>query len=373
MAKQSDQFLRAAFEKFTRRLFRMQRPLPSQHSEEVELLTQLFNIETGQSVGVKRQQVKATWSRPAAASGYYEVLSHIPVAPGRYELRVGFRGEDGRTSSVCASVARPRLLVLLVAWAVAVGGAAPQEGRALRVMTWNIAAGHGDLSKTADVIRQADADVVALQEVDAHWDLRSLFADQPAELAKALDMHVRFGPIYQLPGESGSALREFGVAILSRHPIVEFRNHLLPRLSTQSAVTEPELMPGFPEAVLDVDGARVRVFNTHLDYRADPRVRHLQVAATMARLDAVSGPIVLMGDLNAPPDAAELVPLFGRLRDAWPAGPDAGFTYPANVPVRRIDYILTSPDLRARNVRVLPIDASDHRPVVADLMGVREN
>ena len=263
---------------------------------------------------------------------------------------------------------RAALLVLLVAWAPAFGGGPPQERRVFRVMTWNIAAGHGDLSKTAEVIREANADIVALQEVDAHWETRSHFVDQPAELAKAIGMHVRFGPIYQLPGEPGSPLREFGVAILSRHPILEFHNHLLPRLSTQSAVTEPELMPGFPEAVVDIGGARVRVFNTHLDYRADPRVRALQVAATIARLDGVSGPMLVMGDLNAPPHAVELAPLFGRLRDAWSAGPDTGFTYPAGAPVRRIDYILTSTDLRALNIRVLPVEASDHRPVVADLV-----
>jgi len=258
-------------------------------------------------------------------------------------------------------------IVILIACVLQAAPLPPPQLQRFRVMTWNIAAGHGDLSKTADIIREANPDIVALQEVDARWEKRSHFADQPAELARALGMHVRFAPIYQLPGDGPSPLREFGVAILSRHAIVEFRNHLLPRLSTQAAVTEPELLPGFPEAVIDIGGARLRVFNTHLDYRADPRVRELQVAATVARLDAVSGPMVLMGDLNAPPHAVELAPLFQRLRDAWPVGPDTGFTYPASAPVRRIDYILTSTDLRALNVRVLPIDASDHRPVVADV------
>ena len=80
---------------------------PSKRSDEVQLLAQLFNIETGESVGIRRQQVTPTWSRPEATSGYYEVLSQIPAAPGRYELRVGVRGEDGRTSSVYTSVEMP--------------------------------------------------------------------------------------------------------------------------------------------------------------------------------------------------------------------------------------------------------------------------
>ncbi len=53
---------------------------PSQRPDEVQLLAQLFNIETGESVGISRQRVTPTWSRPDATSGYYEVLSQIPAA-----------------------------------------------------------------------------------------------------------------------------------------------------------------------------------------------------------------------------------------------------------------------------------------------------
>jgi endonuclease/exonuclease/phosphatase family metal-dependent hydrolase len=180
---------------------------------------------------------------------------------------------------------------------------------------------------------------------------------------------VRFGPIYRLPGAAAAPLREFGLAILSRHPIVEFRNHTIPRLSTQSTATEPEPLPGFLEATVQVEGSRVRVFNTHLDYRADSRVRALQVTAMLELMSRAGGPFVLMGDLNAPPAAAELQPLFSRLRDVWSEhdGADPGSTYPAVAPVRRIDYILTSPGLRALAAHVLPVQGSDHRPVVASV------
>jgi endonuclease/exonuclease/phosphatase family metal-dependent hydrolase len=254
--------------------------------------------------------------------------------------------------------------MLVPAWLVG------QEVRPLRVLTWNIAAGAGGLSPMADVIRTAAPDIVALQEVDVHWSERSGFADQAAQLAEAVGMQVRFGPIYRLPGGSSAPVREFGLAILSRYPFVEFRNHVIPRLSTHSTDTEPQPMPGFLEATIPVDGVRLRVFNTHLDYRSDPRVRRLQVAAMLERMGS-DGPTILMGDLNAPPGAAELAPLFGRLNDAWRDGGDPGFTYPAAAPVRRIDYILTSDDLRALSVRVLPTPASDHRAVVADLSAAR--
>src|SRR2546423_15693039 len=48
----------------------------------------------------------------------------------------------------------------------------------LRVMTYNIRPGHGNLAGTADAIRSATPDLVALQEVDVHWAEPSNFWDQ---------------------------------------------------------------------------------------------------------------------------------------------------------------------------------------------------
>jgi endonuclease/exonuclease/phosphatase family metal-dependent hydrolase len=259
-----------------------------------------------------------------------------------------------------------RTLVALVAiTAAACFGERPAER--LRVLTWNIAAGHGDLTRIASVIRDAGPDVVALQEVDVHWSERSGFVDQAAMLGAALDMHARFGPIYQAPGDEGRPRREFGLAILSRWPIVEFRNHVIPRLSTQSNEAEARPMPGFLEAVVEAGGQRVHVFNTHLDYRPDRSVRAAQVEAMLRILVLVERPVVLLGDFNAPPAAPELSPLFAHLVALWPESAGPGFTYPAERPARRIDYVLASGHLRASDVRLLPGDASDHRPVMAEI------
>ena len=211
--------------------------------------------------------------------------------------------------------------------------------------------------------------MVALQEVDVHWSERSGFVDQVAALASALGMEARFAPIYTLPNRDNSAVpREFGVAFLSRHHIVTWRNDTLTRLSTQDSNATPARAPGLLEAVVDIGGARVHVFNTHLDYRADPSVRRRQANEMAAAVDGVREPLIVFGDLNAPPDAAEIAPLFQRLRDAWPADSGKGYTYPADVPAKRIDYVLISPEFRVVGARVPVSDASDHRPVVVDLV-----
>jgi endonuclease/exonuclease/phosphatase family metal-dependent hydrolase len=266
-----------------------------------------------------------------------------------------------------------RAVAAFVAVAMAWGCVSPRQvsnGAALRVMSYNIRSGNGNLDGTADAIRASAPDIVALQEVDVHWAERSGFVDQASALGERLRMQVRFARIYRLLGASASEPpREFGVALLSKYPIARWSNDTLTRLSTQEANPRPAPMPGLLEATIDVRGTPVRVFNTHLDYRSDPHVRQQQVTEMLARIGEMSQPTLVFGDMNAKPDAAELRPLLHRLRDAWSsAGVGNGFTYPAEAPSERIDYVLASPHFHIRSASVPVTEASDHRPVVVDLV-----
>ena len=213
-----------------------------------------------------------------------------------------------------------------------------------------------------------DADLVALQEVDVHWHERSQFVDQASELERRLGVSVRFAPIYRLPGTTGRPTREFGVALLSKHRIDAWINDSLTRLSTQDANPTPARMPGLLRAVVNVRGTPVTVLTTHLDYRADPSIRHAQVREIIGVLDSVRGPVILAGDLNASPAAPELQPLFARLRDVWIGAADPGLTYPASAPTKRIDYILASSHFTVVTRWVGFTATADHRPVIASLL-----
>jgi endonuclease/exonuclease/phosphatase family metal-dependent hydrolase len=250
-----------------------------------------------------------------------------------------------------------------------------------RFATYNIHAGAGsdnvyDLDRTAATIRSLDADVVGLEEADVHWGGRSRFEDTVTELGARLGMWTGFAPIYSLdPPEAGAPRREYGVAVLSRFPIVALENHAITRLSTQDPNPVPAPAPGFLEATVQVRGARTHVYVTHLDYRGDPSVRIAQVADTrriMAQ-DPPGANQVLLGDFNADASAPELAPLWQELDDAWAVARtrvgEPGLTFPALRPVKRIDFVTVRKGTPVTTAEV-PSDpallaASDHRPLVA--------
>ena len=190
----------------------------------------------------------------------------------------------------------------------------------LRVATFNIhhgadARGRLDLDRTAAAIAALRADVVGLQEVDVRFGARSRGRDQASLLAEALGMHVRFGAAITRPG--GGAAGEpggYGAALLSRPPIRAAQTRPLPGARDGRPLREPR---GVLDTRVEVPGAGpVRVLVTHLDHDHRDH-RHAQVREILRRTAEDSGPVLLLGDLNADPSAPELAGLrAGGFRDA---------------------------------------------------------
>ncbi len=222
----------------------------------------------------------------------------------------------------------------LPAPAAADPGEGPQaKPRELRVMTYNIHHGSGndacvptaqppspapnlpecslDLDRIAGIIRASGAEVVALQEIDRLWT-RSHITDQPALLAATLGMNHCYGAnLVHEPDRHSAVSHEYGTLILSRFPILECRNTLLPQ--TVSPARERR---GLLEVLVNVRGVHLRVYDTHLDPSNDAE-RVAQVAAIMAQVGAFKEPTVLMGDLNAQPSRPEVLTLRTVFDDAW--------------------------------------------------------
>ncbi|MEU6876115.1 endonuclease/exonuclease/phosphatase family protein [Streptomyces sp. NPDC046751] len=217
------------------------------------------------------------------------------------------------------------------------------------------------LERVAETVRQSGADVVGLQEVDRNFASRSDFVDQASWLAERLGLHLAYGANLDLdPEKPGDPRRRYGTAILSRFPIVNSRNTLLPRSETGE-------QRGLLEADLLVRGEKLRFLNTHLEDTSQAD-RLTQVAAVNAIVNGSRLPTVLVGDLNTAPGSEEIAAMTRRLTDTWPvAGKRDGFTYDSVNPHERIDYVFASQGLRARQAKVLDVTVSDHRPLRVEL------
>ena len=215
-----------------------------------------------------------------------------------------------------------------------------------------------DLERVAARIEAMDCDVIGLQEVDRFWK-RSDYLDEPAWLAERLGMHAAFGANLDLaPEDPDQPRREYGTAVLSRWPISEHENTLLP-------VVGDHEQRGLLRAVVDAEDGPLTFAVTHLTHESeDERVAQAQQVVKLLGTDATR--TVLVGDFNAEPGAASIDVVTGVFADGWAqAGEGDGFTYPSVNPETRIDYVFASGDVAASSmvVELADPEASDHLPV----------
>jgi endonuclease/exonuclease/phosphatase family metal-dependent hydrolase len=223
----------------------------------------------------------------------------------------------------------------------------------LRILAYNTHHGEGmdgvlDLERIARVIAAEEPDLVALQEID-HRVERTGGIDQAAEYGALTDMEPLFGGFMEY--QEG----EYGMALLSRLPILDWTNHRLPPgEEPRSALTARVLLPG--------SGREVVIAGIHL-YRTEEE-RLAQARTLMEVLQGEEGLAILAGDFNSTPGS----PVMELLGEEWEVTAKEGssFTFPADGPEREIDFILVRPKgaIRVLEHRVLGEEvASDHRPI----------
>ncbi|MHC4909630.1 MAG: endonuclease/exonuclease/phosphatase family protein [Planctomycetota bacterium] len=251
-----------------------------------------------------------------------------------------------------AIIARAVLVTsCLVAW-----GCAPPV--TTRVVSYNIHHGEGvdgrfDLERIAEVIIALDPDLVALQEVD-RGTRRSGGIDQASVLAMLTGRHHAYGRA--MPYDGG----EYGVAILSRWPIVEATNDPLPYSEGHEPRTALSVVVESPK------GRRLRFISTHFQH--DSGDDRLEQARRLNRIfdGENEPPMILAGDLNAEPGS----PPMQELLEWWTPAilEEPPLTFSSTAPDRTIDWILLKPGRKWTVFSVEAIDepvASDHRPLVA--------
>lgn len=214
----------------------------------------------------------------------------------------------------------------------------------VRVMSFNVQHGVKGIEKVAGVIRKYDPDVVCIQEANDS---------------------VEHGLRAFLPGYW--IVRSESLIVLSKMPFEGTRTW--PPITGKLRPVQRVALSGF------------FVYNVHLDpSKIDEHLtgglfEHLANYDSLQSREfdeisraLVDEPLVLCGDFNGSPAGLRYERLTHRLGDAFnQAGNGYGCTIPAEVPFRRIDWILVSRHWHVLRSFVPSEIASDHRPTVADL------
>ena len=243
----------------------------------------------------------------------------------------------------------------------------------LRVVTYNIHRGRGldgrlKPGRIAEVLREIDADVIALQEVVCGTD-SGREGDQGRFLAEELGLHFELGENRKLKGAA------YGNVALSRFPLKTVLNHDISiegyerrgALHTDVCLTEDEIL---------------HVFNVHLGTAFLERrhqARRLSARKTgLLHNEELRGAKIVLGDFNEWTQGLATEMLGSHLKSVdirKHLGGGATKTFPAFMPILHLDHIYYDGPLELKALRVhrtrKAIMASDHLPLVAEFEHTR--
>jgi endonuclease/exonuclease/phosphatase family metal-dependent hydrolase len=225
----------------------------------------------------------------------------------------------------------------------------------IKVASYNIHKGIGldrrrDPNRILDVLREIDADIIALQEADRRFGAKAgvipLHTLEEHSPWKAVPLGARTGSM----GWHGNV-----ILIRKESVVMDCEAIHLPALEPRGAVM----------ADVRVNGLPIRIVGMHLDLSGLWRRR--QAHAILAHVDssATRRPTVLMGDLNEWSAQAGCLRDFGRDFSFAATGP----SFHVRRPVARLDRIMVSAGLRVTDCgthqSATARKASDHLPIWA--------
>lgn len=182
----------------------------------------------------------------------------------------------------------------------------PINTETLTLLTLNLAHGRKDalnqlllpgttirdnLDKVADLLRKADADIVALQEVDGSsaWSGNFDHLDYLAKLA-GYPWGVRSDHV------KGKTIK-YGTGLLSRIDFQEVISHDFPKspptLGKGFTLGQIEWQPDKNKPPIAID-----ILSVHLDF-SRKRVRRQQISDILETLDSRNRPVIILGDFNS--------------------------------------------------------------------------
>lgn len=235
----------------------------------------------------------------------------------------------------------------------------------LRILTYNVHHCNPpdkniiDVSAIAKVVKQSNASIVALQEIDVNTSRSGKDLNEAEAIAKECGMSFCFGKALDFAGGG------YGIAILSKYPISDVQCTLLSKeadpKTEQRALLTVRLTIG--------KNKFIRFACTHLDVASEAN-RQLQVNEIIKKSQSDSLPFIIGGDFNASLNSSTI----NRLDQSFERScKDCAPTFPQDAPSSVIDFIAFNKRFskKIKIIRHSVIDetyASDHRPVYAELL-----
>ncbi len=220
--------------------------------------------------------------------------------------------------------------------------------------TYNVMGFEADPTKTFAVIRDMNADLVAIQE-----------------LRPTLEHKLQTELVNEYPYQVSHVVQGLdGYTLLSRYPILDYRIEL----DENSEYRNGD--PRYVRALIDFDEQAVIVYVFHPTIPELPprlyfpmtyndEVLWQQVNGLARLIKAEKSPVLVLCDCNATPRSRQYALLHQYLNEAYgERGWGFGLTFPADRPMIRIDYVWYSDAFEALEAKVWSEGGtSDHRPL----------
>lgn len=255
-----------------------------------------------------------------------------------------------------------------------------------------------DARNIADVLTTMGASIVALQEVRNLSPAPEVFhlatpPNLPLLIAGLLDMNYAYistmdagHPMKEnrTYGEWGNETQwtnngaphgEYGNALLSKYPMGQPTTIKLPLGDADAQTKGDEPRAALRSEIREVPGlGTIVVYSTHFQHNnGRTRKAQMQHLLEVAKADATTATVFLMGDFNhtphpGEPDLLSMVKQAGFHDLAKDYADDTGTTLAPTIDSGiRIDYVFASKPLKVTDVKVLDTNVSDHYPLAVTI------
>lgn len=199
-----------------------------------------------------------------------------------------------------------------------------------------------DIKEVINLIKETGADIIGLNEVYGEYENNP---PQYMEIANALGYYYYFGMTFVYKNIP------FGNALISKYKLKNPSTIMIPDPEIRDShwyETRCIIRSNFEDFDLNV-------LVTH--YGLFPSEQENAYQTTFDILENIDKKIVLMGDFNLEPNSEIIKKIENKLINTLGA---EHLTFPSIDPVKKIDYIFVSNDIKYRNAKIINKVVSDH-------------